>query len=97
MNTSPQDQDWEDQLQAGLGTAPAPDFDAWCKRYPEAIAALTPVVPPGPSARETFILLEPDAGGHVDTKSDASDTGKMRKPLLSTMPASIAVVASLAA
>jgi hypothetical protein len=94
MNTSPQNQDWEDQLQAGLGTAPAPDFDAWCNRYPEAIAALTPVVPP---AQETIIPLEPEADGHADTKSDASETAKTRKPLLSARPVSIAVVTSLAA
>jgi len=45
MNTSPQDQDWEGRLQAGLGDAPAPDFAAWCERHPGAVAALTPLQP----------------------------------------------------
>jgi len=45
MNTSPQhhDQDLEKQLHVGLGIAPAPHFNAWCEKYPDAIIALTSV------------------------------------------------------
>jgi len=46
MNLSPQhhDQDWEKQLHVGLGVAPAPDFNAWREKYPDAMTALMPVV-----------------------------------------------------
>lgn len=46
MNMSPQDQGWEEGLRASLGTAPAPDFDAWCKRHPDATAAIKSLAPP---------------------------------------------------
>ena len=46
MNMSPQDQGWEEGLRASLGTAPAPDFDSWCKRHPDAAAALKSLASP---------------------------------------------------
>lgn len=39
MNPLPQDQDWEERLQVGLGIAPMPDFNNWCERHPEDVAA----------------------------------------------------------
>jgi hypothetical protein len=46
MNTLPPEQDWEKRLRSGLGSAPAPDFQAWRERHPEAVAALAPAVRP---------------------------------------------------
>jgi len=45
MNERPHDHDWEERLRAAIGTASAPDFDAWRKRYPDAVASLTPAIP----------------------------------------------------
>ena len=40
-STTPQiREEWEDQLQLGLGECPAPDFDAWKRRHPEAAVTL---------------------------------------------------------
>ncbi len=44
MNNSPQD--WEERLRVGLGDVPSPDFEAWCGRHPDAVAALQPVAAP---------------------------------------------------
>ncbi|MFN0056062.1 MAG: hypothetical protein ACKV0T_28280 [Planctomycetales bacterium] len=41
MNDAPLD--WEERLRVGLGDVPSPDFDAWCDRHPDAVAALQPV------------------------------------------------------
>ncbi len=43
MSETPLSADWEVKLQAGLGSAPAPDFEAWRERHAEALVASQPV------------------------------------------------------
>jgi hypothetical protein len=45
MSTRPDDPIWEERLRADLGSAPEPNFDAWSKKFPDAIAALSPGAP----------------------------------------------------
>ncbi|APW61852.1 hypothetical protein [Paludisphaera borealis] len=46
MNTALNENAWEDRLRAGLGEAPAPDFEAWRIRRAEALDALKPAIVP---------------------------------------------------
>ncbi len=62
MTVQTTDQHWEDQFKAALGTAPEPDFKAWCAQNADAVAQLTnpsstPVALPVPPKRRTLTVL----------------------------------------
>lgn len=42
MNSSHQEQEWEQRFRASLGSAPSPDFATWSERHSEALTSLVP-------------------------------------------------------
>jgi hypothetical protein len=64
MNSLPQDQDWEERLQTGLGFAPRPDFDTWCAQHTADVTALqtTRSVTMPSETRPELRQLQPNRG-----------------------------------
>src|SRR5262249_27520798 len=53
-NPSHHDESWEEQLRAGLGEPPQPDFEAWKAQHADALAALGDVAPLPANPWRTF-------------------------------------------
>lgn len=80
MKTVPPDHDWEERLQSGLGSAPAPDFATWCDRHSATLEAPRPTVRMAPAESEPKRLF----------------FGRNKMSIVKVIAASIALVGGIA-